>query len=101
MPDPADEVAGRLDDERRMVEVLAAVRRLPRGQQEAVALCLWAGLSYPEAAAALGVAEGTVRSRVSRARAQLSGLLADPEPDAGPGRAEPSPQVGVPTEETR
>ncbi|WP_328477043.1 RNA polymerase sigma factor [Actinoplanes sp. NBC_00393] len=27
--DPADDVAGRLDDERRMREVLAAVRRLP------------------------------------------------------------------------
>ncbi len=99
VPDPADEVAGRLDDERRMVEVLAAVRRLPRGQQEAVALCLWAGLSYPEAAAALGVAEGTVRSRVSRARAQLAGLLATP--DGEPDRAEPSPPATVQTEETR
>ena len=80
VPDHAEEVAGRLDDERRMREVLAAVRQLPRAQREAVALCLWAGLGYPEAAAALGVAEGTVRSRVSRARARLAGLVPAPHP---------------------
>jgi RNA polymerase sigma-70 factor (ECF subfamily) len=101
MPDPADEVVGRLDDERRMVEVLAAVRRLSRGQQEAVALCLWAGVSYPEAAAALGVAEGTVRSRVSRARVQLADLLSGPDQDGEPGQAGPSPRVVVQTEEIR
>jgi len=55
-PDPADDVAGRLDDERRMREILPAVRRLPRAEREAVALCLWSGVSYPEAAAVLGAA---------------------------------------------
>jgi len=89
--DPADDVAGRLDDERRMADVLAALRRLPRGEQEAVALCLWAGVSYSEAAAALGVAEGTVRSRVSRARARLAGLLGGP---AGAGGPAPPAQAG-------
>ncbi|MBO3744324.1 RNA polymerase sigma factor [Actinoplanes flavus] len=81
LPDPADDVAGRLDDERRMREVLAAVRGLPRAEREAVALCLWSGVPYSEAAAVLGVAESTVRSRVSRARARLSRqLAADPGP---------------------
>jgi RNA polymerase sigma factor (sigma-70 family) len=101
--DPADEVAGRLDDERRMTEVLAALRRLPAGEQEAVALCLWAGLSYPEAAAALGVAEGTVRSRISRARARLAGLLGGPDAETGvlpgasaPGRGPDAPAVSPP-----
>ncbi|GAA2475082.1 RNA polymerase sigma factor [Winogradskya humida] len=74
-PDPADDVAGRLDDERSMGRVLAAVRRLPRAEREAVALCLWSGVGYPEAAAALGITEVAVRSRVSRARARLSTLL--------------------------
>jgi RNA polymerase sigma-70 factor (ECF subfamily) len=74
-PDPADDVVGRLDDERAMGPVLAAVRRLPRAEREAVALCLWSGVGYPEAAAALGVTEVAVRSRVSRARARLSKLL--------------------------
>jgi RNA polymerase sigma factor (sigma-70 family) len=73
--DPADDVAGRLDDETRMREVLAAIRGLPRAEREAVALCLWSGVSYPEAAAALGVTESSVRSRVSRARSRLSRQL--------------------------
>jgi RNA polymerase sigma factor (sigma-70 family) len=74
-PDPADDVAGRLDDERAMGRILAAVRRLPRAEREAVALCLWSGVGYAEAAAALGVTEVAVRSRVSRARARLATLL--------------------------
>ncbi|GAA3346001.1 RNA polymerase sigma factor [Amorphoplanes nipponensis] len=78
-PDPADDVAGRLDDERAMGRILAAVRRLPRAEREAVALCLWSGVGYAEAAAALGVTEVAVRSRVSRARARLAALLG---PDA-------------------
>jgi RNA polymerase sigma-70 factor (ECF subfamily) len=78
--DPADDVAGRLDDERRMRDVLSAVRRLPRAEREAVALCLWSGVSYPEAAAVLGVTETAVRSRVSRARSRLARLLADSQP---------------------
>ncbi|GAA3927658.1 RNA polymerase sigma factor [Actinoplanes auranticolor] len=74
-PDPADDVAGRLDDERAMGRILRAVRRLPRAEREAVALCLWSGVGYAEAAAALGVTEVAVRSRVSRARARLAALL--------------------------
>lgn len=64
--DHADDVAGRVDDERRMVAVLTELHKLPRSQQEAVARCLWSGLSYPDAAAALGIAEASVRSRVWR-----------------------------------
>jgi RNA polymerase sigma factor (sigma-70 family) len=73
--DHADDVAGRVDDERRMTAVLAELRKLPRAEQEAVALCLWSGLSYAEAAAALGIAEVSVRSRVSRARTKLRAAL--------------------------
>ena len=70
-PDHADDVAGRVDDERRMAEVLAAVRALPRNEQEALALCVWAGVSYEDAAAVLGIAAVSVRARVSKAKAKL------------------------------
>ncbi|WP_405096359.1 RNA polymerase sigma factor [Micromonospora sp. NBC_01412] len=79
--DPADEVAARLDDERRMTRLRALVRRLPRAEREAVALCLWAGVPYPEAAAVLGVTEAAVRSRVSRARGRLARLTATEFPE--------------------
>ncbi|MEU4642052.1 sigma-70 family RNA polymerase sigma factor [Micromonospora sp. NPDC023814] len=75
--DPAEEVAQRLDDERRMRAILAAARRLPRAEREAVALCLWSGVPYANAAAALGVSEVAVRSRVSRARKRLARLVTD------------------------
>ncbi|TDV41403.1 RNA polymerase sigma factor [Actinophytocola oryzae] len=78
VPDHADDVAGRIDDERRMVELLAAVRRLPRNQQEALALCVWSGVPYAEAAAVLGIAEVSVRARVSKARARLRDQFTPP-----------------------
>jgi RNA polymerase sigma factor (sigma-70 family) len=71
-PDHADGVASAVDSERRMAAVLAAIRELPRHEQEVLALVVWAGLSYEAAATALGVPVGTVRSRLSRARARLT-----------------------------
>lgn len=58
-----------------MAEVLAVVRQLPPAEREAVALCLWSGVSYPDAAAVLGISEVAVRSRVSRARSRLARLM--------------------------
>lgn len=76
--DPADLVSDRLDDERRMAEVRDALRRLPPQQQRTVELVVWSGLSTAEAATAMGVAEGTVKSRLSRARGRLTQLLDTP-----------------------
>jgi RNA polymerase sigma factor (sigma-70 family) len=73
-PDFADDVDARLDDERRMRTTLRAVAKLPRREQEVVALCAWGGLSYEDVALALRLPVGTVRSRLSRARARLREL---------------------------
>jgi RNA polymerase sigma factor (sigma-70 family) len=70
-PDFADDVAGRLADEEQMRDVLDTLRSLPRRDQDVLALCVWSGLTYEEAAVALDLRVGTVRSRLSRARARL------------------------------
>ena len=67
----ADLVAARLDDAVRMREILDRIKVLPRRDQEVLALCVWEGLEYAEAAAALGIPVGTVRSRLNRAREKL------------------------------
>lgn len=74
VPDFAEELAGRLDDQARLREVTEALGALRRGEREVIALCVWSGLDYATAAAALGVPTGTVRSRLSRARRKLSKL---------------------------
>lgn len=53
-------------------EVLAAVATLPDVYREVIAAVDLAGLSYGEAARALGVPEGTIMSRLFRARAQVA-----------------------------
>lgn len=55
----------------------AALARLPEEQRSAVALVLVEGLSYQEAADALGVPVGTVTSRLSRGRAALQAALSE------------------------
>ena len=48
---------------------------LRRTERDVLALCVWSGLNYAEAAEALGVPVGTVRSRLSRARRKLQRKL--------------------------
>ncbi|MBO0827287.1 MAG: sigma-70 family RNA polymerase sigma factor [Streptosporangiales bacterium] len=88
-PDPADEAAERIDDERAMQRVLKVFRKLTAGEQDVLALCVWAELSYADAAVALGVPVGTVRSRLARARQQLRRLTDSGELDAAGGGGAP------------
>lgn len=83
VPDLADDAARRADEERAMTVILAELRSLPAREREVIALCDWSGLSYAEAAAALGVPVGTVRSRLSRARQHLRERAARARPLAG------------------
>lgn len=86
-PDFSDELVGRLADQEQMARVLEVVERLQPQEQDVLALCAWAGLSYDEGAVALGVPVGTVRSRLSRAREHLRELLAAGGHDSSDERA--------------
>ena len=66
-----EELADRIDAERPGRELLDALAGLSQLDREAVELVDVAGLSPKEAAAALGVAPGTLRVRLFRARAKL------------------------------
>lgn len=78
-PSPSSVVARRR--EQRLL--LEALRRIPLDLQIALELYYWEDLSGPDLAVVLGVPEGTVRSRLRRARevldAQLSALAEDPD----------------------
>ena len=55
--------------------VLAAIRRLPARQREAVVLRYYLDMSEDQAAQAMGVARGTVKSATSRGLAALARML--------------------------
>jgi RNA polymerase sigma-70 factor, ECF subfamily len=57
-------------------DMLSALARLSPEQREALLLVAAEGLSYEEAAQVCGVAIGTIKSRVNRARERLAQLLA-------------------------
>ena len=59
-----------------------ALARLPEKLRDTLLLVAWGDLSYEEAAAALGVPVGTVRSRLSRARSKLRRTLGDADPSS-------------------
>jgi RNA polymerase sigma-70 factor (sigma-E family) len=58
------------------LEVVQALRKLPLSQRETLAMFYLADLSVDEIATTLGVAPGTVKSRLNRGRAALAALLA-------------------------
>lgn len=62
-------------------DLVAALAQLRDEEQEVLALFAWGDLSYEEIAAATDVAVGTVRSRLSRARAQLRSALETVRPE--------------------
>ena len=56
-------------------DLVRALRRLPAVDRDTLLLMVWGELSYDEAAVALGVPIGTVRSRIARARERLAGAV--------------------------
>ena len=76
--DPADTSPGTEDqviakDERRRLR--EAIALLPEDQREALVLTQLERVSYEEAARMLDTTEGTVKSRVNRAKAKLREIL--------------------------
>lgn len=65
--------SGAMSDERLTLET--ALSELPPDQRACVALCLAADFSHAEAAEALGLPLGTVKSHVTRGRARLLQVL--------------------------
>lgn len=59
------------------IDLSRAMHALPVDQRAAVALCLAAEFSHSEAAEALGLPLGTVKSHVQRGRAALLAVLGD------------------------
>lgn len=86
--DPADPAPGteeqavRKDESRRLRE---AVVQLPEDQRDALILTQLEKVPYEEAARRLGVEEGTVKSRVNRAKARLKEMLSDGKELSPPG----------------
>jgi RNA polymerase sigma-70 factor (sigma-E family) len=68
--------AGLLADEQRG-EIAAAVGALPRRQRECIVLRYFAECTVAEAAAALGISDGSVKQHVHRAMDALARVLAD------------------------
>jgi RNA polymerase sigma-70 factor (ECF subfamily) len=70
-PDQVEELVDRIDAERAGRHLVSELARLPEGDRAVVELVDMAGLRPKEAAAALGLAPGTVRMRLMRTRARL------------------------------
>jgi RNA polymerase sigma-70 factor (ECF subfamily) len=88
------------------LDVQEALRRLPAAHRQVLVLHELCGLSVREVAEEAGVPEGTVKSRLSRARAALAQLLG-PEYDVPgprvpePGRTGAGPGLSIVSKEER
>jgi RNA polymerase sigma-70 factor (ECF subfamily) len=76
---PDDVPAGTVADASARAELNAALRSVTPEHREAFLLVEVFGMSYQEAADVLGVAVGTVKSRMFRARQALCAAIADEE----------------------
>jgi RNA polymerase sigma factor (sigma-70 family) len=81
-------VAAAMDDwVARNLDIVAAIRSLPRRQGEVTVLHGLAGYTFAEAALVLGISEPTVKTHFRRARERLQELL-EPAPPAGMPRSQ-------------
>ena len=84
-PDPEPGTEEKVIAEERRRKLRECIARLPEDQREALILTQLEGVSYEEAAARLGTSEGTVKSRVNRAKAKLKEWLEEDRELSAPG----------------
>lgn len=77
---PADEVATRVIAGAARRPLAAALAGLSRGDRDVLLLVAWGQLSYDEVAAALKIPQGTVGSRLNRARRKVREALGGMDP---------------------
>jgi RNA polymerase sigma factor (sigma-70 family) len=75
--DPGQDPLARLHDVESYADMAAAVQKLPTRQREAFILRMLEGLDVAETAQAMGCAEGSVKTHLSRAMHQLRTQLED------------------------
>jgi len=75
--DPVDRAGEAVDAGREAAHLLAALAGLRPDQRSVVLLHAWEDLGYAEIADVLGIPIGTVRSRLSRARAKVRAAMDD------------------------
>ena len=80
--DPCDRSADRVTAQQLRPRLTAVLDALPGRDRELLLLVAWAGLSYAEAAQALGLTTGAVRSRLHRIRTRARAALGGADPTA-------------------
>jgi RNA polymerase sigma factor (sigma-70 family) len=82
--DAFEGVDARIDASGMRRELVEALTQIPAEELDALLLFAWADFSYAEIGEALEIPVGTVRSRLSRARARIRAVL-ESEPAPAPG----------------
>ncbi|GAA3124183.1 RNA polymerase sigma factor [Nonomuraea salmonea] len=77
---PADRVAAGVSARAVRAELAGALAALPARDRDVLLLIAWGDLTYEEAARALGIPVGTVRSRLNRGRRKVRTALGDTNP---------------------
>src|SRR5580698_4653967 len=77
---PADDIGDRITAERLRPVLLGVLAELSPADRELVLLVAWAELSYEQAAQALEIPVGTVRSRLHRTRARVRRAIDSADP---------------------
>ena len=86
-PDPSEDVEAKIIKKAENAYLRKCLLSLPEDQHDALYLTQIQGVSYEEASKMLGVSEGTIKSRVSRARERIKGMMAEWDPGPGKGKA--------------